>query len=683
MSDQAQSLTKVITAINKSLGSKKKEEAVKHYEAFITQSTEILQSDDSSQTVKQQITDILPLFVHRFPTMIDQSINLQFDLIEDVNQSIKLRAIKGLELIALHNQSIIDRLMDVVFQLYCAIPSNTQSNTQSNQQSAKKGKKQQPSAQSITPAQELELAAINQSIKQMFTLNAPLCFVALFNQMSECDEKLMDKLIDQLNIYLPLYRHTINQSNLEIQAKVSKHLKAALSRPSVHQSVGQSNTESTNQTLLNLLLSLRCNKTDETFTSDLSKILITQSINQTNKETTNQSFIDGCHNLKMINRSIKQSLDQSIDGTPFVEFFMEHIYPSISQSNTQVSNQTKLDLLRSFSTLVELIDQSNVQPILSKLWSLTKEYLPLKQSATQSDDQTVYSIIEALLVCVNHLASMSADAAKEALQGNKQDTVKRLTLLKGNVQTWLQTLNQSIESIIETIKQSKTPETKKQLSDAKTQQLIANSLTSLIDCLIECKYVADGACSWRKAKKAQSNNQSNAQSNNQPKKQPKEKKQPVKQSVEKPATPSIKQTAAQSKKRKSVDAQTPNKKQKQSNDQTITENPSNTDQSNKKRKNEAAQSDEPIAKKAKQTPAQSLKPSTKQPVKQSKDDAAAAAYAAELESQAAQFYTTGVNNQLNIDSINQSIKQTVNQAKQDKKLKTQEHQAARAWGKRK
>jgi hypothetical protein len=59
----------------------------------------------------------IPQFLHYFPTLVETGINAQLDLVEDEKASIRLHAIRGLELICKHNPSTVRRIAEVLGQL--------------------------------------------------------------------------------------------------------------------------------------------------------------------------------------------------------------------------------------------------------------------------------------------------------------------------------------------------------------------------------------------------------------------------------------------------------------------------------------------------------------------------------------------------------------------------------------
>ena len=202
----------------------------------------LVQSASSpSEAAKQLAADSLPLYFHSFPASADAALSAYFDLLEDPSSSVRLHAIKGLELLAQHNPTLVSRLADVLAQLLATDDPH-------------------------------ESTAVRAALSTLFSLHRRAAFTALFAQTKEAESPVRERIL--ATVLLPqLSKHgkalSAAATSQEEQTEVANGLKAVLASEGL--------SEKDSRVLLQQLLQLRVVKEDPNLAADLSQLLASQA----------------------------------------------------------------------------------------------------------------------------------------------------------------------------------------------------------------------------------------------------------------------------------------------------------------------------------------------------------------------------------------------------------------------
>ena len=474
MADPVAKLYEATGALNSALAKGSIAGASKYYDTIISSVT-------GPDSVKQLAADNLPLYFHHFPALQERSLNSQLDLIEDSSLQIRVRAIKGLELLAKHTQSLIPRLADVLTQLLLTDDAHEQN-------------------------------TIKAAFTALFALDAPACFVVLLNQIREGEDKLRTRSFEFFNHQLTKYRTALLQSTPVVQIEVANKIKAVLTRSEPVQA-----TEF--KTLLTLSLALKVVKDDPDLKADLATIVATQARLDRDFEADDNgvaAFVSGV-------RSMGTLRSQAIEPTPFVRYFIDKVRPKFMS----LTDKQRIEVARSLTTLLASLDAKSAKAALDAVWNLAKEFAPVnnKSDASEANESNGdrYAVLEALLVATHSLAAQSPEGTKtslglfvatgqpgeSAIEEKKADTHKRTAGLIENVHAWAANVKAAISATQKSIKEAKSDADKKkslqsQLNAFRADARVAASLLALASAFNEKipTFFAAPPSSWRKTKKA-------------------------------------------------------------------------------------------------------------------------------------------------------------------------------------
>lgn len=324
-----------------------------------------------SAGVRQLSADLIPRFLHYFPSKQDEAVNAQLDLLEDEESAIRIRAIRGLEEMCRNTPALVARVTD-------------------------------PLAQTLVVEEPAhEHALIKQTLNALFSIDARAAFTTLLDGVDPTSRLTAGALAseDQVSLAIAAFLRTaldrqkdLIKQNSEVRTVVIHGLNAVLTNDAI--SLAPEVSQHFIDFLSSLLHLQKADSKDEQSAEsvDIASILLTQAglkkyVEQADASSSSSSSASSVAFVPENRTQVKQFISSlqsclspklhNIDISPFVTFFFRVIVPVIDR----IAADDQEQLFKLIAVSSKRLQPATCKAIITSVVDLLKHTLKLPDSA--------------------------------------------------------------------------------------------------------------------------------------------------------------------------------------------------------------------------------------------------------------------------------------------------------------